>query len=102
MCTSSSCQVDFSSWNKKVQCGAIQAAAPTIKRPKITSAFELVKVPTLLLNVQTSRPLEALELLRRNLPRDEAGLKEWRHMARVAAVMGSCPRSLQSFTSGLV
>ena len=60
-----------------MQCGAIQAAAPTIKRPKITSAFELVKVPTLLLNVQTSRPLEALELLRRNLPRDEAGLKEW-------------------------
>ena len=70
------------------------------KRPKIAQAFGLAKVPTLLLSVQKASPLEALELLRRNLPRDQEGLATWRSNARVAAVLGSCPRSLQSFTSG--
>ena len=57
-------------------------------------------MPTLVLNVQRTRPLEALELLKKNLPCDEAGLAQWRHWARVAAVMGSCPRSIESFKSG--
>ena len=71
------------------------------KRPRIEEALSLTSRPTLLLNVRSATPLEALELLHRNLPRDEASLREWRHGARVAAVMGSCPRSKTSFKSGL-
>ena len=63
--------------------------ASAAKRPRICEALELIKMPTLVLNVQRTRPLEALELLKKNLPRDEAGLAQWRHGARVAAVMGS-------------
>ena len=72
----------------------------TDKRPRIDEALNLSSRPTLLLNVRSARPPEALELLQRNLPRDEASLREWRHGARVAAVMGSCPRSMNSFKSG--
>ncbi len=77
-----------------------QGLPPAAKRPRTAEALELVNMPTLLLNVQRTRPLEALELLRRNLPSDEASLAQWRQGARVAAVMGSCPRSMDSFKSG--
>ncbi len=70
------------------------------KKQKIEKALDLDRVPTLLLNVRQAKPLEALELLRNNLPDDPARLAEWRQTARVAAVLGSCPRSLQSFKSG--
>ena len=76
--------------------------APALKRPVSEDVLtEVVSTPTLLLNVREARPLQALELLRRNLPKDEAGLSEWRHHARIAAVMASCPRSKESFKSGL-
>ena len=72
------------------------------KRPRITRALELGKMPTTVLNLRGVKPLEALELLRRNLPSDPDSLAEWRGRARVAAVMGSCPRSLSRFISGIV
>jgi len=54
-----------------------------------------------LLNVANFRPLEALELLNRNLPADSEARARWRDTARVSAVMGSCPRSIACFKSGL-
>ena len=35
------------------------------------------------------------------MPPDDAGKAAWRQKARVAAVLGSCPRSLKSTRSGL-
>ena len=76
--------------------------APAIKRTKIERPLDLVmSTPTLLLNVREARPLQALALLRANLPKDEEGLQMWRHSARIAAVMSSCPRSRASFKSGV-
>ena len=74
---------------------------PDAKRSRIGRALELEHVPTTLLCIQNARPLVALEMLRECLPGDQAGLADWRRMARVAAVMGSCPRSKSSFKSGL-
>ena len=56
---------------------------------------------TTLLDVAGIRPNQALDLLERSLPDDEGARESWRARARVAAVMGSCPRSLKSFKSGL-
>ena len=56
--------------------------------------------PTTLLNLRDIKPLEALMLLKENLPDDPEGKAAWRSSARVAAVLGSCPRTLKSFMSG--
>lgn len=62
---------------------------------------EIQQANTTLLNLRGIRPLEALEMLDRNLPRDIKARERWRDEARVAAVMGSCPRSMPSFRSGM-
>jgi len=64
-------------------------------------AAELPDAPTSLLQLSGRRPLQALESLRDMLPKDPVLLAQWRAKARVAAVMGSCPRSKGSFKSGL-
>ena len=97
---STCCQVAAANGNATKQPAGGRPSAQAGKRPRIEQALSLASMPTLLLNVCSARPLEALELLDRNLPRDEASLREWRHSARVAAVMGSCPRSKESFKSG--
>ena len=45
--------------------------------------------------------MQALDMLEQNLPSDPAAKREWTTYARVAAVLGSCPRSLPSLKSGL-
>ena len=72
------------------------------KRPRLAQISTLCNAQTLLLSIANTRPQEALNLLERNLPRCEEARKQWVASARgVAAVMGSCPRSLASFKSGL-
>ena len=99
-------QVDFSSYGSGGMCVAAEAPRPQVaaglvaKRPRIGKALQLENVPTMLLNIPNAKPLAALELLRNSLPSDPEGLAVWRHSARVAAVMGSCPHSKQSFKSG--
>lgn len=39
-------------------------------------------------------------LPRQTIPQSAEGKAKWRHQARVAAVLGSCPRSLGSVKSG--
>ena len=79
--------------------------APCAKAARTCSRLEHVagldKAQVTLLNLDGVRPLEALELLERNLPSDEGAREHWKSCARIAAVMGSCPRSLASFKSGL-
>ena len=67
----------------------------------VKRALELTDKPTSILDISGAKPLAALALLKAQLPTDAAGLREWRGKARVAAVMGSCPKSLGSFKSGL-
>jgi len=62
---------------------------------------QLSEAPTTVLSIANSRPSEALELLRANLQQDPAYLAVWRQRARTAAVLGSCPRSKDSFRSGV-
>ena len=71
------------------------------KRQCISHVASLCSAQTTLLRVSNARPMEALDMLERNLPRDPMARKEWTVCAHVAAVMGSCPRSLASFKSGL-
>ena len=71
------------------------------KRSRLEHASSLCLAQTTLINVTGSKPLAALELLDRNLPRDAEARDHWKSCARVAAIMGSCPGSLPSFKSGL-
>ena len=50
------------------------------------------------LDVSGATPLAALALLKANMPTDRVA---WRKKARVAAVLGSCPRSQSSYKSGV-
>ena len=71
------------------------------KRPRLEQVSELYNAQTLLLNITKARPRVALEMLERNLPCDAVAREQWRASARVAAVLGSCPRSVASFRSGM-
>lgn len=57
--------------------------------------------PTQVLNIKGIKPLKALEMLREDLRGDASRQSAWLADARVAAIMGSCPRSKDSFRSGL-
>lgn len=48
-----------------------------------------------------AKPLAALERLRAIIANDPAARSQWLAQAKVAAVMGSCPRSHKSFKSGV-
>ena len=71
------------------------------KRRCVKHIESMCSAHTTLLEIKNARPMQALELLDRNLPDDQELRKEWSAYARVAAVMGSCPRSLASFKSGV-
>ena len=64
-------------------------------------AVELAECGAPLLDVGGNKPQAALAQLRAQLPQNAADRETWRKKARVTAVMGSCPRSLASFKSGL-
>ena len=76
-------------------------AMPSMKRPRLEQVAALGDAQTTLLNVANARPMEALAMLERHLPEDSETRNQWSASARVAAVMGSCPRSLASLKSGL-
>ena len=71
------------------------------KKPRLNEVQELEHVQTTLLHIRDVKPMGALQLLKDTLPCDEAGKAAWRSSARVAAVLGSCPRTLKSFMSGM-
>ena len=57
--------------------------------------------PTQVLNIKGIKPLKALAMLREDLRGDASRQEAWLADARVAAIMGSCPRSKDCFRSGL-
>ena len=59
-----------------------------------------VKAPSPMLNTYGKGPMEVIADLRRSLPSNSCELASWRKRARVAAVLGSGPRSLASMKSG--
>ena len=61
---------------------------------------QLTKEATYILDVEGAKPREALQRLREVVPQDSKSREEWRIKARVASVMGSCPRTHASFRSG--
>jgi len=62
---------------------------------------ELTKQPTQVLSLEGIKPTKALQMLRERLGTDPEARKKWLGEARVASVMGSCPRSKDSFRSGV-
>ncbi len=68
----------------------------------MAKALDSVGAPSVLVDVAGATPLHALKRLRSSLSGNSpVELEAWRAKARVAAVMGSCPRSHHSFISGL-
>ena len=61
----------------------------------------LVDKPTQVLDIKGIKPLRALQMLRENLRGDADRQELWLANARVASVMGSCPRSKANFRSGV-
>ena len=71
-------------------------------QPGLASVLQLAHNDSIILNVEGATPSEALNRLSKSLPGTAQGRDEWRKKARVAAVMGSCPRSHRSFKSGWI
>ena len=69
-------------------------------RLQVAAVNQLGSRPTSLLDIKGVRPLAALELLAEKLQGCPAKRARWREDARVAAIMGSCPRSLNSLGAG--
>jgi len=67
---------------------------------KTALALQLASAPTMVLDVKNAKPIHALVRLREQVQDNAAARAEWRKKARTAAVIGSCPRSLQSLDSG--
>ena len=78
-----------------------RAVAAASERTIAKQAVELVRKPTVVLDVTGSRPSQALNVLHQALPQDATRHKRWIADARIAAVLGSCPKSHASFVSGL-
>ena len=62
---------------------------------------ELIKQPTEMLSIKGVKPLKALQMLRARLGTDPEAREKWLGEARVASILGSCPRSKDSFRSGV-
>ena len=75
-------------------------AGVEVKRPRLQELQELCEKPTTIMNVRNTRPQQALDALREALPNDEPSKALWRQQARLAVVLGSCPRSLAGLKSG--
>ena len=63
--------------------------------------MQITSVPTTLLDVEGAKPMQALARLGEAMGDDASARAEWRKRARIAAVTGSCPRSLASLDSGV-
>jgi len=57
--------------------------------------------PTQVLDVKGVKPKKAIQLLRDSLLGDPQRQEAWLAGARIASVLGSCPRSIDSFRSGV-
>ena len=57
--------------------------------------------PSVVLDVAGATPLAALSRLRAAVPVDSVARDDWRKKARLASVLGSCPRSQSSLRSGV-
>lgn len=78
-------------------------AVPVAPKPTggLKRTWDLANGPAIVLDVAGATPLAALNALEASLPADPASRAEWRCKARTAAVLGSGPRSIASFRSGV-
>jgi hypothetical protein len=92
---------------KRVRCDAICdfdghcIPVPVVSTPIITEALALADTPLLMLDVTGRGPNDAIRLLKESLPKDMNDRVLWQRRARVAAVLGSCPKTRSSFRSGI-
>ena len=64
-------------------------------------ALRIFDVPQVVLNVGGLTPNDALKHLRNTIPKDEPGRLLWHRQARIAAIVGSCPKTRGSMKSGI-
>ncbi len=62
-------------------------------------ASALCEAPQLMVDVTGRGPNAALQHLRQTLPSDASSRLEWCRRAKIAAILGSCPKSRDSFRS---
>lgn len=70
-------------------------------RTKLQEIAELQNRPSTILDIKGKRPVVALQDLEETLGNCPHKRAKWREEARVAAIMGSCPRSKESLASGV-
>ena len=63
-------------------------------------ALALCDAPQVVVDVTGCGPNAAVQLLRQSLPSDVEGRRVWCQRAKIAAIIGSCPKSRDSFRSG--
>jgi len=90
-------QVQNGAINTQLRPPVAQLVPPQKRRKAIEQQF--VAVPLTIGEVGRAKPSESLQKLREFVATE--GREAWNTKARVAAVMGSCPKSHKSFISGL-
>ena len=63
--------------------------------------MDLAAQPTQVMSTKGAKPIAALERFRVMFESDPQSRQEWRAQAKVAAILGSCPRTLNSLKSGI-
>jgi len=66
----------------------------------VEQALQILDALTLLLDVTGVGPNAALKMLDESLPESAVDRQDWVWRARVAAVMGSCPKTIASIRAG--
>ena len=62
---------------------------------------EVLEQLTEMLSLKGIKPIRALQMLKQRLGNDPEAMRKWLGEARVASILGSCPRSKDSFRSGV-
>jgi len=93
------CQLIRKANDPKCRRSAVAAEGPSAS---VYARAEAIRdKPTQVLDIKSIKPTKALQMLREDLRGDPSRQEAWLADARVAAIMGSCPRSKACFRSGL-
>ena len=77
-----------------------QSCKTKTRASPLADVFNLVDENRNVVVEKSATPTVALDRLSGSMPESASGRAAWRANARVAAVLGSCPRSHKSFKSG--
>ena len=66
----------------------------------VTQIYEVLDMQPLVLDIKGMGPNAAVQFMEEQIPVGEFARKQWLRYAKISAILGSCPKSRESFKSG--